>query len=346
MFDLSYMRYFCLFLLLFLSACAPAPVKRTATNSISEAEAIANRDDLTPMEQRQLLLSTPYVIELLPSFEGIVFSNAQNGVGTDLEECIDFALTYDVNHNQFVQEYIAQKELEAGGAGEVVAGGAAAVGAGALAAGILAIALLGPIAGSLGASGGAIAGLGTAAAGGVASSLAATLGPIVLLGAIAAESEKSSIEGNVTADSSIKAFVLKSSVIKCLTEKGYSFDIYASLVLSNGANVDSITEDEAITFFEIYGDLAVSEYETIINDIDPYMTIESDYYYTMSDYEKVSLKEYLKYLKKNKQPLRVMNKDVAIEANKIGQQEAFVFWDPLSQRFVFTEQKRIRATLD
>jgi hypothetical protein len=76
------------------------------------------------------------------------------------------------------------------------------------------------------------------------------------------------------------------------------------------------------------------------------MTIESDYYYTMSDYEKVSLKEYLKYLKKNKQPLRVMNKDVAIEANKIGQQEAFVFWDPLSQRFVFTEQKRIRATLD
>jgi hypothetical protein len=41
-----------------------------------------------------------------------------------------------------------------------------------------------------------------------------------------------------------------------------------------------------------------------------------------------------------------MNKDVAIEANKIGQQEAFVFWDPLSQRFVFTEQKRIRATLD
>ena len=346
MFDLSYMRYFCLFLLLFLSACAPAPVKRTPTNSISEAEAIANRDDLTPMEQRQLLLSTPYVIELLPSFEGIVFSNAQNGVGTDLEECIDFALTYDVNHNQFVQEYIAQKELEAGGAGEVVAGGAAAVGAGALAAGILAIALLGPIAGSLGASGGAIAGLGTAAAGGVASSLAATLGPIVLLGAIAAESEKSSIEGNVTADSSIKAFVLKSSVIKCLTEKGYSFDIYASLVLSNGANVDSITEDEAITFFEIYGDLAVSEYETIINDIDPYMTIESDYYYTMSDYEKVSLKEYLKYLKKNKQPLRVMNKDVAIEANKIGQQEDFVFWDPLSQRFVFTEQKRIRATLD
>jgi len=340
------MRYFCLFLILFLSACAPAPVKRAPANSISEAEDIAYRENLTPMEQRQLLLSTPYIIELLPSFEGIVFSNEKYGVGTDIKECVDFGLTYDVNHNQFVQEYIAQKEIENGGAGEVVASGAAAVGAGALAAGILAIALLGPIAGSLGASGGAIAGLGTAAATGVASSLAATIGPIVLLSAIAAESERSSISDNVSADSSIKAFVLKSSVIKCLTEKGYSFDIYASLVLSNGANIESLDEKEALQFFEIYGDLAVAEYQTIINDVDPYMTLESDYYYTMSEYEKVSFREYLKYLKERKQPLRVMNKDVALEASKIAQQEAFVFWDPLSQRFIFTEQQRIRATLD
>ena len=194
MFGLSYMRYFCLFLILFLSACAPTPVKRTPANSISEAEAIANRDDLTPMEQRQLLLSTPYVIELLPSFEGVVFSNEQSDIGTDIKECVDFGLTYDVNHNQFVQEYIAQKELEAGGAEEVVASSAAAVGAGALAAGILAIAILGPIAGSLGAGTGTIVGLGTTAAAGVASSLAATIGPVVLLGAIAAESEKASIE--------------------------------------------------------------------------------------------------------------------------------------------------------
>ena len=340
------MRYFCLFLILFLSACAPAPVKRAPANSISEAEDIASRENLTPMEQRQLLLSTPYIIELLPSFEGIVFSNEKYGVGTDIKECVDFGLTYDVNHNQFVQEYITQKEIENGGAGEVVASGAAAVGAGALAAGILAIALLGPIAGSLGASGGAIAGLGTAAATGVASSLAATIGPIVLLSAIAAESERSSISDNVSADSSIKAFVLKSSVIKCLTEKGYSFDIYASLVLSNGANIESLDEEEALQFFEIYGDLAVAEYQTIINDVDPYMTLESDYYYTMSEYEKVSFREYLKYLKERKQPLRVMNKDVALEASKIAQQEAVVFWDPLSQRFIFTEQQRIRATLD
>ena len=138
------MRYFCLFLILFLSACAPAPVKRAPANSISEAEDIAYRENLTPMEQRQLLLSTPYIIELLPSFEGIVFSNEKYGVGTDIKECVDFGLTYDVNHNQFVQEYITQKEIENGGAGEVVASGAAAVGAGALAAGILAIALLGP----------------------------------------------------------------------------------------------------------------------------------------------------------------------------------------------------------
>ena len=340
------MRYFCLFLILFLSACAPTPVKRAPANSISEADKIASRENLTPMEQRQLLLSTPYIIELLPSFEGIIFSNEKYGIGTDMKECVDFGLTYDVNHNQFVQEYIAEKEMENGGAGEVVAGGAAAVGAGALAAGILAIALLGPIAGSLGASGGAIAGLGTAAATGVASSLAATIGPIVLLGAIAAESEKASIGDNVTADSSIKAFVLKSSVIKCLTEKGYSFDIYASLVLSNGANIELIDENQAIQFFEIYGDLAVAEYQTIVNDVDPYITLESDEYYTMSEYEKVSLKEYLKYLKEDKQPLRVMNKDVALEASKIAQQEAFVYWDPLSQRFVFTEMQRIRATLD
>ena len=89
------MRYFCLFLIFFLSACAPTPVKRAPANSISEAEAIANRDDLTPMEQRQLLLSTPYIIELLPSFEGIVFSNEQYDIGTDIKECVDFGLTYD-----------------------------------------------------------------------------------------------------------------------------------------------------------------------------------------------------------------------------------------------------------
>ena len=180
----------------------------------------------------------------------------------------------------------------------------------------------------------------------IVSVLEATIGPVVLLGAIMAESEKSSIGDNVAADNSIKAFVLKSGIIKCLTEKGYSFDIYASLVLSNGANVETIDEDQAIQFFEIYGDLAVAEYETIMSDIDPYMTIESDYYYTMSDYEKASLKEYLKYLKDKKQPLRVMNKEVALEASKVAQQEAFVFCDTLSQRFIFTEQQRIRATLD
>ena len=340
------MRYFCTFLIIFLSACSPAPVQRAPANSLSEADELAYRDDLTPKEKRQLLLSTPYIIELLPSFEGVIFSQEKFGIGLDMKERTDFGLTYDVNHSEFVQEYIAQKEAEAAGAEDVVAGGAAAVGTYALAAGILAIALLGPIAGSLGASSGTIATLGTTAATGVASSLAATIGPVVLLGAIMAESEKSSIGENVAADNSIKAFVLKSGIIKCLTEKGYSFDIYASLVLSDGANVSSIKEDQAIQFLEIYGDLAVAEYETIMSDIDPYMTIESDYYYTMSDYEKASLKEYLKYLKDKKQPLRVMNKEVALEASKVAQQEAFVFWDPLSQRFVFTEQQRIRATLD
>ena len=107
-----------------------------------------------------------------------------------------------------------------------------------------------------------------------------------------------------------------------------------------------MSEEQAVQFFEIYGDLAVTEYETIINDIDPYITLESDYYYMMSEYEKISLKAYLDYLKENKQPLRVMNKDVALEASKIAQQEAFVFWDPLSQRFIFTEQQRIEQHLN
>ena len=57
------MRYFCTFLIIFLSACSPAPVQRAPANSLSEADELAYRDDLTPKEKRQLLLSTPYIIE-------------------------------------------------------------------------------------------------------------------------------------------------------------------------------------------------------------------------------------------------------------------------------------------
>ena len=89
------MRYFCTFLVIFLTACAPVPVSRTPTNSIAEAEDIAYRENLTPREQRQLLLSTPYIIELLPSFEGVLFSTEKNGIGLDIKECVDFGLTYD-----------------------------------------------------------------------------------------------------------------------------------------------------------------------------------------------------------------------------------------------------------
>ena len=80
------MRYFCTFLVIFLAACSPTPVNRTPINSISEAEDIAYRENLTPREQRQLLLSTPYIIELLPSFEGVVFSTEKNGIGLDIKE--------------------------------------------------------------------------------------------------------------------------------------------------------------------------------------------------------------------------------------------------------------------
>ena len=54
------MRYFCTFLVIFLAACAPTPVNRTPINSISEAEDIAYRENLTPREQRQLLLFLKY----------------------------------------------------------------------------------------------------------------------------------------------------------------------------------------------------------------------------------------------------------------------------------------------
>ena len=52
------MRYFCTFLLIFLTACAPAPVNRAPTNSISEAEDIASRENLTPVSYTHLTLPT------------------------------------------------------------------------------------------------------------------------------------------------------------------------------------------------------------------------------------------------------------------------------------------------
>ena len=45
------MRYFCTFLIIFLSACSPAPVQRAPANSLSEADDLAYRDDLTPKEK-------------------------------------------------------------------------------------------------------------------------------------------------------------------------------------------------------------------------------------------------------------------------------------------------------
>ena len=36
-------------------------------------------------------------------------------------------------------------------------------------------------------------------------------------------------------------------------------------------------------------------------------------------------------------PLRLMNKEVALEARKSLDDEAFVYWDPLTYRFYFTK---------
>ena len=124
----------------------------------------------------------------------------------------------------------------------------------------MAIAIMGPIASSLGASSGVISSLASTAATSAASSLATTIGPLVLLGAIATESDRASIDERVAADNSIKAFVLKSYVIKCLTEKKYSFDVYSALLVSDDTNINDLSYEEAEKFFEMYGDLAAAEY--------------------------------------------------------------------------------------
>ena len=55
-----------------------------------------------------------------------------------------------------------------------------------------------------------------------------------------AESEKASIDGQVKSDNAVRAFVLKSAIIRCLTSKGYNFDIYAGLVMADKANVQFV----------------------------------------------------------------------------------------------------------
>ena len=330
-----HLRYLSLFLI--LSACAPMPVDRGSSNQLSELDRITSKEAVTPRQKRQLLLSTPYVIELIPDFEGYEFSKSRKGPGTDINECIDSALNIEINHTQFVLDFIKEKEDSAARAGDVVAVGAGAVGIGAIGAGIMAIAIMGPIASSLGASSGVISSLASTAATSAASSLATTIGPLVLLGAIATESDRASIDERVAADNSIKAFVLKSYVIKCLTEKKYFFDVYSALMVSDDSNIYDLSYEEAEKFFEIYGDLAAAEYLVIRDDYDPYEVIKSDLYYMMSEDEKNSLVSYLEYLKAEKKPLRLMNKEVALEARKSLDDEAFVYWDPLTYRFYFTK---------
>ena len=323
--------------MLILSACAPMPVDRGPTNQLSELDRITSKEAVTPRQKRQLLLSTPYIIELIPDFEGYRFSSSKEGPGTDINECIESALNIDINHTQFVLDFIKEKEDSAARAGDVVGVGAGVVGIGAIGAGIMAIAIMGPIASSLGASSGVISGLASTAATSAASSLAATIGPLVLLGAIATESDRASIDERVAADNSIKAFVLKSYVIKCLTEKKYFFDVYSALLVSDDSDINSVSYSEAEKFFEVYGDLAAAEYLVIRDDYDPYEVIRNDLYYRVSEDEKNSLATYLEYLKLEKKPLRLMNKEVALEARKSFDDEAFVFWDPLTYKFYFTK---------
>lgn len=330
-----YFRYFLIFLI--LTACSPMPVDRGPSNELSELDRITSNEALTPRQKRQLLLSTPYVIELIPDFEGYEFNKSREGPGSDINECINSALDIDINHTQFVLDYIKEKEDSAARASDVVAVGAGTVGIGAIGAGIMAIAILGPIASSLGASSGVISSLATTAATTTASSLATTIVPLVLLGSIATESDRASIDERVAEDNSIKAFVLKSYVIKCLTEKKYSFDVYSALLVSDDSSINELSYEEAEKFFEVYGDLAVTEYLVIKDDYDPYEVMQSEFYYMMSEDEKDSLAAYLEYLKTVKKPLRLMNKEVALEARKSLDKEAFVYWDPLTNRFYFTQ---------
>ena len=336
-----FIRFLLAFTIL-LSGCATTPAANP-NNRIIETDEISARENLTDRERRQLALSTPYILEMLPEFEGYVFETDQTNVGDDMMFCGDFGMNMDVDHNEIVTGAIAKKESEAAGAGDVIAAGTSTAAAVGLGAAVLAIAILGPFAGALGTSSTALAGSAFSAA---ASATISQIGPAIVLGAVLAESEKASIDGQVKADNAVRAFVLKSAIIRCLTSKGYNFDIYGGLVMADKANIEFVEYGDAVNLLETYGDLAIAEYQVIANDIDAYETYSDGSYYDMSDYEKNSLKLYLEYLKSENQPLRIMQKEVALKRNETLDQDSLIYWDSYSKRFVFLEQNKLAVVTD
>ena len=110
-----FIRFLLAFTIL-LSGCATTP-EANPNNRIIETDEISARENLTDRERRQLALSTPYILEMLPEFEGYIFETDQTNVGDDMIFCGDFGMNMDVDHNEIVTGAIAKKESETAGAG-------------------------------------------------------------------------------------------------------------------------------------------------------------------------------------------------------------------------------------
>ena len=307
------MKYIFVLLIIFLASCStnqPNPV-----NPITEIE----QKELSPLEKRKLLLSTPYVLEILPEFPGLAFDVEKVNIGTDLKNCLEAALYYPIEAIPFVQSHIeSMKKAAKDARSERISGTGSNIATAGAVAGALALGPYGLFAAAAGALGGAMYGYGMAA-------------PYLLI----AEIINDTSDENVSAENSAKAFIIKSITVRCLITQGYVFDIYSALVLADKNNIQNVDYYHAEQFFEIYGDLAVAELATILNDSDPYEIIENDTYYQLSSNEKEDLEDYLYNLKLSNLPLRLINRDVALQALGAADKEPFVYFDPLAKRFIF-----------
>ena len=145
-----FIRFLLAFTIL-LSGCATTPNETNPNNRIIETDEISARENLTDRERRQLALSTPYILEMLPEFEGYIFETDQTNVGDDMMFCGDFGMNMDVDHNEIVTGAIAKKQVKQR-VQDVIAAGTSTAAAVGLGAAVLAIAILGPFAGALGTS--------------------------------------------------------------------------------------------------------------------------------------------------------------------------------------------------
>ena len=300
------MRYVVVLIILFLVSCS--------TNQTAPANPITeiSQKEISPLEKRKLLLSTPYVLEILPEFSGLYLDTNKTNIGDDLESCVSTALLYPIDAIPFIQSHIQtiEKQNKEERSKKITGTGNKIITAGAVA-GALTMGPLGIL------------------AGGMFSTGVAT--PYLLIARVFNEA----LDEGISAENSAKAFIIKSITIRCLISRGYAFDIYSALILGSKNNIKKIKYADAEKFFETYGDLAIAEIQTILNDADPYEIIENGSYYKLSEDEKADLKDYLEQLKYSQRPLRLINRDLALQALGAADEDPFVYFDPLTKRFMF-----------